>query len=66
MALASGLHTAFFPSQQFCEALVAPLPPQMFPGGLQAWPLVQVKSSLVLVSLAGGLGRVPVVSQKTP
>jgi hypothetical protein len=66
MALASCLQTVFFPSQQYWEALVAPLPPQMFPGGLQAWPLVQVKSSLVLGSLAGGLLWAPAVSQKTP
>jgi hypothetical protein len=50
MALESCLQTAFLPSQQFCEALVAPLPPQMLPGGLQAWPLEQVRSSLVLGS----------------
>lgn len=66
MPLASCLQTSFLPSQQFCDAGTAPLPPQMFPGGLQAWPLVQVESSLVLVSLAGGLGLVPAVSQKTP
>jgi hypothetical protein len=66
MAFESCLQTVFFPSQQFCEALVAPLPPQMLPGGLQAWPCVQVKSSLVLVSLEGGVGLVPLVSQKTP
>ncbi len=66
MPLASCLQTVFFPSQQFCDAGTAPLPPQMFPGGLQAWPLVQVKSSLVLVSLAGGFLSMPVASQKTP
>ncbi len=66
MPLASCLQTAFFPSQQFCDAGTAPLPPQMLPGGLQDWPLVQVKSSLVPVSLAGGSGLLLVVSQKTP
>lgn len=66
MAFASCLQTAFFPSQQFCDALVAPLPPQMFPGGLQAWPLEQVRSSLVLVSYCVGPGLVPTESQKTP
>jgi len=35
------LQTAFLPSQQSCEAFTAPLPPQMLPGGLHAWPLVQ-------------------------
>jgi hypothetical protein len=30
----SCLQTAFLPSQQFWDAFVAPLPPQMLPGGL--------------------------------
>ncbi len=38
----SALQTSFLPSQQFWEALTVPLPPQMFPGGLQAVPLLQV------------------------
>ncbi len=38
----SGLQTSFLPSQQFWEALTVPLPPQMFPGGLQAVPFEQV------------------------
>jgi hypothetical protein len=59
---ASALQTAFLPSQQSCDALTVPLPPQMLPGGLQAWPLVQRKLSLVEVS--GGV--VPAASQKTP
>lgn len=42
MPAESGLHTAFLPSQQFCDAFTAPLPPQMLPGGLQAWPPEQV------------------------
>ena len=66
MALESCLQTVFFPSQQFCDAGTAPLPPQMFPGGLQDWPVVQVKSSWVRGSWAGGPGWVPVVSQNTP
>ncbi len=37
----SGLQTAFLPLQQFCDALVAPEPPQMLPGGLQEVPLSQ-------------------------
>jgi hypothetical protein len=37
----SGLHTAFLPSQQFCEALKPATPPQMLPGGLQEVPLSQ-------------------------
>jgi len=48
--LLSLLQTAFLPSQQFCEAFTVPLPPQMLPGGLQDWPLLQVKSFLVEVS----------------
>jgi hypothetical protein len=40
----SALHTAFFPSQQFCEAFTAPEAPQMLPGGLQEPPLSQVLS----------------------
>lgn len=40
MPLESSLQTVFLPSQQFCEALL-PKAPQMLPGGLQAWPLVQ-------------------------
>jgi hypothetical protein len=39
--LVSALQTAFFPSQQFWDALTVPLPPQMLPGGLQLWPFVQ-------------------------
>jgi hypothetical protein len=35
MLFESCLQTAFLPLQQFCEAFVAPLPPQMLPGGLQ-------------------------------
>lgn len=66
MPLPSGLQTAFLPSQQFCEAFTAPLPPQMLPGGLQAVPPVQRKSSLELGSLSGGAGCLPVRSQKTP
>jgi hypothetical protein len=42
MLFESGLHTAFLPSQQSCEALTVPLPPQMLPGGLHAPPLSQV------------------------
>ena len=42
MPLESGLQTSFLPLQQFWEAFTAPLPPQMFPGGLQLWPFVQV------------------------
>jgi hypothetical protein len=42
MPLESGLQTSFFPLQQFCDALTVPLPPQMFPGGLQLVPLLQV------------------------
>ncbi len=38
----SALHTAFLPSQQSCEALTVPLPPQMLPGGLHAPPLSHV------------------------
>ena len=41
----SGLHTSFLPSQQFCEALTLVLTPQMLPGGLHAWPLLQVLSA---------------------
>ncbi len=66
MPFESGLHTAFFPSQQFWDAFTAPEPPQMLPGGLQAWPPVQRKSSFVLVSFSGGRGLFPVRSQKTP
>jgi hypothetical protein len=62
----SGLQTAFLPSQQFCEALTAPEPPQMLPGGLHACPPVQRKSSFVLVSFCGAAGCRPVVSQNTP
>ena len=42
MPLESALHTAFFPSQQFCEAFTVPLPPQMLPAGLQLCPFEQV------------------------
>ncbi len=42
MPFKSALQTAFFPSQQFCDALTVPLPPQMLPGGLQAVPFEQV------------------------
>jgi hypothetical protein len=42
MPFESALQTAFLPSQQFCEALTVPLPPQMLPGGLQLVPLEQV------------------------
>lgn len=66
MPFESGLQTAFFPSQQFCDAFTAPEPPQMLPGGLQEVPLVQRKSSLVDESLRGGVGSRPAVSQKTP
>jgi hypothetical protein len=66
MPFESGLQTAFLPSQQFCEALVAPEPPQMLPGGLQEVPLVQRKSSCEEESFRGALGSFPVVSQKTP
>jgi glycine cleavage system aminomethyltransferase T len=62
----SCLQTAFLPAQQFWEAFVAPEPPQMLPGGLQAWPFVQVRSSLVLVSYCVAPGLVPFESQKTP
>jgi hypothetical protein len=41
MPFESGLHTAFCPSQQFCEAFTDVLAPQMLPGGLQAVPLSQ-------------------------
>jgi hypothetical protein len=41
MPFESGLQTAFFPSQQFCDAFTAPEPPQMLPGGLQETPFVQ-------------------------
>jgi hypothetical protein len=49
MPALSRLHTAFFPSQQSCEALTLYVPPsgsengapQMFPTGLQACPLSQ-------------------------
>lgn len=60
------MQTAFLPSQQFCDAFTAPEPPQMFPGGLQAWPPVQRESSFVDESFRGGFGSRPVVSQKTP
>jgi hypothetical protein len=40
MPLESRLQTAFWPLQQFCEAL-SPSAPQMFPGGLHDVPLVQ-------------------------
>ena len=66
MPFASGLQTAFFPSQQFWDAFTAPEPPQMLPGGLHEVPLVQRKSSFVDVSYAGGAGFFPAVSQKTP
>ena len=45
MPARSSLQTAFFPSQQFCEALTSTLPaspsgaPQMLPTGLHDWPL---------------------------
>jgi hypothetical protein len=42
----SSLQTSFFPSQQFCDALIITVPPsgsgavpQMLPTPLQAWPL---------------------------
>ena len=41
MPLESALHTAFLPSQQFCEALKPLTAPQMLPGGLQLVPLSQ-------------------------
>ncbi len=40
MAFRSCLQTAFFPKQQFCDALY----PQMSPGGLQLPPFVQMRS----------------------
>ncbi len=39
---ASGLQTAFLPSQQSCDAFVLVLAPQMLPGGLHAPPLSHV------------------------
>jgi hypothetical protein len=60
------LQTAFFPLQQFWEAGTAPEPPQMLPGGLQAWPPEQVRSSFVLVSYCVGPGLVPAELQYTP
>jgi hypothetical protein len=54
MPFESGLQTAFLPSQQFCDALVAPEPPQMLPGGLQEVPFVHRKSSWDEGSLYGG------------
>jgi hypothetical protein len=66
MPFESGLQTAFLPSQQFWDAFTAPEPPQMLPGGLQAVPPVQRKSSFELVSLFGAAGRLPAVSQNTP
>ena len=42
MPLVSGLHTAFLPLQQFCDAFTTPLPPQMLPGGLQLCPFEHV------------------------
>ncbi len=63
----SCLHTAFLPSQQFCDAFVAPLPPQMLPGGLQDWPFVHVWSFLELESHSGAVAGGPWgPSQKTP
>lgn len=46
MPFASALQTAFFPSQQFCEAFTVPLPPQMLPGGLQLVPFEHVGGEL--------------------
>ena len=56
---ASCLQTAFFPSQQFWDALVAPLPPQMLPGGLQDWPFVHVRSFFWLESHSGAVAGGP-------
>jgi hypothetical protein len=67
MWFASCLQTAFLPSQQFCDAFVAPLPPQMLPGGLHDWPFVQVWSFFELESHSGAVAGGPYVpSQKTP
>lgn len=66
MPFESGLQTAFWPAQQFCDAFTAPEPPQMLPGGLQAWPPLQRKSSFDEPSFEGGAGVLPSVSQKTP
>lgn len=54
----SGLQTSLpLPKslQQFWDAfaLSPPLPPQMLPGGLQDWPLVQTRLSLLLGSQYG-------------
>ena len=46
MPLESRLHTAFEPSQQFCDAL-SPSAPQMLPGGLHPVPWSQ-RTVLVL------------------
>jgi hypothetical protein len=66
MPFESGLQTAFLPSQQFCDAFTAPSPPQMLPGGLQAVPPLQRKSSFCEESFRGGVLSRPVVSQNTP
>jgi hypothetical protein len=42
MPFESSLQTAFLPLQQSCEAL-APVAPQMLPGGLHAVPLLHVE-----------------------
>jgi hypothetical protein len=52
-------------TQQFCEAF-SPNAPQIFPGGLQACPLVQVRSFLELGSNSGGVELVAGPSQYTP
>jgi hypothetical protein len=41
MPFESALQTSFLPPQQFWEALMSVLAPQMLPGGLQDWPLEQ-------------------------
>ncbi len=60
MPFESTLQTSFFPSQQFQDELS----PQVFPGGLQAVPPLQRKSSVPLVSCRGAVGSFPIVSQK--
>jgi hypothetical protein len=63
---ASGLQTAFLPSQQFWEAL-SPFAPQMLPGGLQATPLSQRLSSVPQTTPEPGrLQHASVESQKSP
>lgn len=74
MPAESALQTSFFPSQQFWDALTVPLPPQMFPGGLQAVPLSQtcfcvsqvISYPLGLLSSGDPPQHAAVASQKSP